>query len=66
MICTDPSGSFVFSLGAYNPQNGNLETTLLYGLAVDQTDGSLAEVPGSPYSEGLEQVLNNAGLAVTQ
>jgi 6-phosphogluconolactonase len=64
VVRTDPSGSFVFALGTYTPEPGSPGIGQLYGLAVDQGDGGLTQVPSSPYSVSGQMGID--GLAVTQ
>jgi hypothetical protein len=65
VVRADPSGSVVFALGAYSSEPGGSETGQSYGFAVDQADGGLTQVPGSPCSVN-GQWIGSEGLAVTQ
>jgi 6-phosphogluconolactonase (cycloisomerase 2 family) len=58
----DPSGSFLYSSGFF--LDGTDQHGEFYGLAIDQANGSLVQVPGSPYAIS-GQSYEFDGLAVT-
>ncbi|HZR57616.1 MAG TPA: beta-propeller fold lactonase family protein [Terriglobales bacterium] len=45
---TDPSGKFLYSIGPEDNCSFGVPTTIL-GLAINQSNGSLKDVPGSPF-----------------
>jgi 6-phosphogluconolactonase (cycloisomerase 2 family) len=61
---TDPSGKFLYSIGPEGNCSSGLPTTIL-GLAINQSNGSLKDVPGSPFPSPNAGTQAQVGLVIT-
>jgi 6-phosphogluconolactonase (cycloisomerase 2 family) len=64
-IQADPSGSFVYGTPGDVIQCGTPSTGALFGFSVNQANGTLTNVPGSPFTFVHEGGVNVDGIAVT-
>lgn len=61
----DPSGSFVYGTAGDVIQCGTPNTGALFGFSVNQANGTLTNVPGSPFTFVHEAGQSLDGIAVT-
>jgi len=66
LVRTDPSGKFLYGIGDANEDsNGDQANPSLWGFSYDQNNGSLSNLPGSPFASPNSNFEFSDGLWVT-